>query len=133
MSFGSPTGLCYMDVFVVGGPLGPGDIPALCLRARALMESCDSDVIFCDVAATARSDAVLVDALAQLQLAAKRVGCEVRVLNASNELEDLIVLMGLRDQLLLYGESGIEAGREAEEREEPLGVEEEADPGDLSV
>ena len=44
-------------------------------------------------------DAVTVDALARLQLAAGRLGCTVRLRNASAALRDLVALMGLRDVL----------------------------------
>ena len=48
----------------------------------------------CDVAGV-EPDAVAVDALARLQLAAKRTGCRVRLQNASNELLELVSFMGL--------------------------------------
>ncbi len=41
------------------------------------------------------ADAVTVDALAQLQLAARRRGCQVRLQNTTRELRDLVDLMGL--------------------------------------
>jgi ABC-type transporter Mla MlaB component len=45
------------------------------------------------------SDAVTVDALARLQLAARRHGCQVRLRGASMELRELVAFMGLRDVL----------------------------------
>ena len=44
-------------------------------------------------------DAVTVDALARLQLAARRFGCPVRLRNASPELLRLVAFMGLEDVL----------------------------------
>ena len=44
-------------------------------------------------------DAVTVDALARLQVAAGRLGCTVRLRNASAGLRELVALMGLRDVL----------------------------------
>ena len=44
-------------------------------------------------------DAVTVDALARLQVAARRCGCEVRLQGASRELRDLVAFMGLDDVL----------------------------------
>jgi hypothetical protein len=44
-------------------------------------------------------DAVTVEALARLQLAARRHGCRVRLRNASPGLRDLVAFMGLRDVL----------------------------------
>jgi len=61
----------------------------------------------------------VVDVLARLQLAARRCGRELHVRDASPELLELIALAGLEDVL------GVEPRRQAEEREEPLGVEEE--------
>lgn len=81
-----------------------------------------SPVVY-DVRALA-CDAVTVDVLARLQLAARRRGRYVRLRNASRELEELIGLMGLSDVL------GVEPGGHPEEREEALRVEEEADPAD---
>ena len=46
-----------------------------------------------------RADAVVVDALARLQLAARRRGCRVRLRNASPALIDLVAFMGLTDVL----------------------------------
>jgi anti-anti-sigma regulatory factor len=45
-------------------------------------------------------DAVTVDALARLQLAARRHGCRVRLANASPELRELVAFMGLEKVLL---------------------------------
>jgi ABC-type transporter Mla MlaB component len=42
---------------------------------------------------------VTVDALARLQLAAGRLGCTVRLRNASPGLRELVALMGLDDVL----------------------------------
>jgi anti-anti-sigma regulatory factor len=65
-----------------------------------------------------------VDALARLQLAARRRGCELRLRGLPRELRELIELAGLTAVL------GVEPRREAEEREERLGVEEEGELGD---
>jgi anti-anti-sigma regulatory factor len=65
------------------------------------------------------ADAATLDLLARLQLAARRLGIEVRLLDASPELRELVAFAGLNGVLRP------EPGRKAEEREEPLGVEEE--------
>ena len=44
-------------------------------------------------------DAVTVDALARLQLAAGRCSCQVRLRGASEELRALVAFMGLADVL----------------------------------
>jgi hypothetical protein len=56
-------------------------------------------ILRCDVAGV-EPDAVTVDALARLQLAARRIGCQVRLQNASAELRQLIAFMGLHNVLL---------------------------------
>jgi hypothetical protein len=76
-------------------------------------------------------DAVTVEALARLQLTARRRGSRVRLRDASPELCDLLEFMGLSEILLSHGSVG--TGRQAEEREERSRVEEEADPGDPPV
>ena len=55
-------------------------------------------VIFCDVHGVS-PDAVTVDALARLQLAARRHQCKVRLRGASDELCELVAFMGLSDVL----------------------------------
>jgi glucose-6-phosphate dehydrogenase assembly protein OpcA len=47
--------------------------------------------------------------------------------------EAVDALMGLADVLPALGPSAVEGRRETEEREQPLGVEEEADPGDPAL
>ena len=50
----------------------------------------------CDVRGVP-ADAVTVDALGRLQLAAQRYGCRVELAHASAELIDLVAFMGLAD------------------------------------
>ena len=59
-------------------------------------------VVPCDVRCL-RADAVVVDALARLQLAAMRGGWRISLLNASPELVELIAFIGL-EQALPRGE-----------------------------
>jgi hypothetical protein len=47
----------------------------------------------------AKPDAVTVNALARLQLAARRQGCQICLRDASDELLQLIAFMGLADVL----------------------------------
>jgi ABC-type transporter Mla MlaB component len=55
-----------------------------------------SRIVECDVAGLP-PDAVTVDALARVQLAARRNGRQVRLRNASDELLALLELAGLRE------------------------------------
>lgn len=73
-------------------------MPALCGRLSALL--CDGGVhiaIF-DVGES-DANAVTLDALARLQLVARRHGCPVRLRCASPELRSLIAFAGLADIL----------------------------------
>jgi len=58
----------------------------------------NSFVVVCNASGLA-ADATTVDALARLQLAARRRGWQVRMRDASAELLGLIALMGLEDVL----------------------------------
>jgi hypothetical protein len=80
-------------------------------------------LIVCDAEGLA-PDLAALDALARVQLAARRAGCELRVSHASLELRRLARLAGL-DAVL-----GVEVERQPEEREERGGVEEERELGD---
>lgn len=82
--------------FAVRGPITLADLPGLCERVCALLGQSRADVALCDVAGV-DPDAVTVDALARLQLAARRYGCRVRLRHASDELLELVDFMGLRD------------------------------------
>ena len=84
--------------FAIRGPIEPTDLPGLCERVCSLLESSGADVAVCDVHGVA-PDAVTADALARLQLAAVRRSCQVRLCNASTDLLDLLLFMGLSDVL----------------------------------
>ena len=84
--------------FAIRGPLRRSDLPGLCDRVCALLARSGADEAFCDVCGV-ESDAVAVDALARMQLGARRHGCVVRLRDAAPELRELVVFMGLRDVL----------------------------------
>jgi ABC-type transporter Mla MlaB component len=83
--------------FAVRGPITRSDLHGLCDRVCAVLSESRADVAYCDVAGL-EPDAVTVEALARLQLGARRVGCQVRLHRASEDLR-LVVFMGLRDVL----------------------------------
>jgi len=83
--------------FTVWGPILRGDIPGLSARVCRLLEGSKPDVALCEVCDVAVPDAVTVEALARLQLAAQRYGCRVKLSGASAELLELVAFMGLRD------------------------------------
>ena len=84
--------------FAIGGPITRADLPGLCQRVSNLLEASPAGFALCDVRGV-EPDAVTVDALARLQLAARRHGCRVRLCNASSELLELVDLMGLTNVL----------------------------------
>ena len=84
--------------FAIWGPIARDDMPGLRDRVCALLERSGASVALCDVAGVA-ADAVTVDALARLQLAARRHQCVIQLRGASIELRDLVAFMGLADVL----------------------------------
>jgi ABC-type transporter Mla MlaB component len=84
--------------FAIRGPITRADLPGLCARVCELLTTSGAGVVLCDVRGV-EPDAVTVDALARLQLGARRVGCQVRLRHASRELIELVEFMGLRDVL----------------------------------
>jgi hypothetical protein len=84
--------------FAVWGPIARGDLPGLCDRVCALLRATRPAVALCD-AHGVEPDAVTVDALARLQLAASRTGCRVVLRHASDDLLELVAFMGLADVL----------------------------------
>jgi ABC-type transporter Mla MlaB component len=113
---------------LIGGSIGPADVGPLWERVRAGLEDTDV-VVVCDVAGLVDPDAVTVDALARLQLAARRFGRRVQLHHACGELKALLGLMGLAD-VLPCRDLPLEPSGKAEQREPSSGVEEERDSGD---
>src|SRR5919108_146872 len=110
----------------IGGRMSCAELPEFYDRVAKLLEPSGASAVLCDVS-EASADAVTVDALARLQLAARRRGCCVRLRGASDELRDLVGFMGLCS-LLDRGPVG-----QAEEGEAPLRVEEERELDDPAV
>jgi hypothetical protein len=67
---------------------------------------CRSTIV-CDVGSLP-PDVAAIDALARLQLTARRLGLEIKLRQASSELQDLLAFAGLRDVL------GLEPGGQPE-------------------
>ena len=81
---------------IIRGPLRRGDLPGLYARVCAAFTANPGRPLVCDVSEVA-IDAVAVEALARLQLGARRHGCTVRLLCAPLELIELASFMGLED------------------------------------
>ena len=84
--------------FALSAPIAPDDLQQLCECVCGLVERTGAAVALCDVSRLDPS-AVTVDALARLQLGARRYGCEVRLRHPSYELRRLVDFMGLGDVL----------------------------------
>ena len=82
----------------IRAPLERADLAGLFARTCALLEGGGAEILRCEVAGVA-ADAVAVDALARLALAARRSGCRVRLCGASADLHALVGFVGLADVL----------------------------------
>lgn len=116
-------------VLVLTGPIVRADIPGICERARALL-LLGADTLVCDVRDLGTPDDGTIEALARVQLTGRRLGRDVRFRGAGAALREALVLLGLRDVLDVGSLSGVRTRRQAEQREQALGIQEEADPGD---
>ena len=94
---------------VISGRIERLDVPRLCLRLLEALQQSTCAVVVCDVRGVV-PDAVAVDALARLQLTARRRGGEIRLRGASRELKELLDVAGLGEVLPL----GVEPGRQPE-------------------
>ena len=116
-----------MTGLVLSGPLTPADAADLCKRARAELARSDDTVLVCDVAALTHPDAGTLEALARLQLTARRLGGQVRLREPPPELTELLDLFGLAEVLRR------EPLGQLEHREQPVCVEERVEMGDPPV
>ena len=91
-------------VFGIRGPIARDDLPGLCERVCGILADAGGEVVVCEVDGVP-ADAVTVDALCRLQLAARRRRCEIRLRHASEELLRLVALMGLTEVLPDYASS----------------------------
>lgn len=115
----------------LGAPPTPDEVPALCRAAEDIVTFMPVSVVRCDVGSVREPDASTLDAVARLALTARRVGAAIELVNACPGLFDLIDLAGLSDVVRLGDRrSGIEMGRQAELREQGVGVEEEVEADD---
>jgi ABC-type transporter Mla MlaB component len=85
-------------LFRIRPPIARADVPGLCERVCALLERSGAGIAYADVRGIG-ADAVAVEALARLQLAARSHHCRVRLRNTTEELRDLVAFMGLEDVL----------------------------------
>jgi anti-anti-sigma regulatory factor len=85
------------------GPIARVDILGMGERLRRCLSSCASEVVVCDVCTLTDPDVDTVDALARLQLIARRQGGQILLRNAPPELKELLALTGL-DEVVKLGD-----------------------------
>jgi hypothetical protein len=121
MSFPAPGGPIQVAAtvipFAVGATVTRADIPLLCADLAELLRGRGPGLVVCDVANVVRPDVVAVEALARLQVTARRHGWRLVVNGAGPGLLQLVGLLGLTEALP-------EPGRQPEEGEQAGGVEE---------
>jgi ABC-type transporter Mla MlaB component len=82
----------------IAGPLRRADLPGLLERVGAVLDEARVQTIVCTLTDVA-ADAVAVDALARMALAARRSGCALIVPGLGEELRSLVDLAGLAEVL----------------------------------
>ena len=84
---------------VIRAPLRREDLPGLFARTCALLgERSPPVLVRCDVS-DLPADAVSLDALAQLKLATKRLGCRLELHGETPDLGAFVAFAGLREVL----------------------------------
>jgi hypothetical protein len=91
------------SVLAIDGPVAPADVPLLCARLSTILGTTEADVVV-DVR-TLAADAVTIEALARLQLTARRLGRRISLRRASTDLDRLVWFVGLADALPSCGEA----------------------------
>ena len=120
-------------ILALGGPIARSDVPRLCERARTLLEGSNAEVVVCDVRAVVHPDLATIDALARLLLTARRLGRRVWLRYPGVEVQQLLNFVGLSGILQGPMRLPLEPRGQIEEREKVRGVEEKADPDDLTT
>jgi anti-anti-sigma regulatory factor len=84
----------------------PVEGEALCRRIRERIEEhAGAELVICDLTHIRRPDAAVIDALARVELTARRLGCTVLYRHAHPDVRSLLDLAGLRQVLELLDES----------------------------
>ena len=91
-----------VGVVSLGAATQRPDVALLCDQVQGWLGTAGPRVVICDVNAVARPDIGTVDALARMQLTARRNGGELRLRAPSRMLLQLLGLVGLRDVLPLH-------------------------------
>lgn len=100
MSSGRWGGLLRVDatqpiIVRIAGRVSPADVPRLCEELSARLTGADATEAICDVGGLTDANLAAVNAVACLQLTARRLGSRIRLRNAGPELRALLDLVGL--------------------------------------
>ena len=90
-------------VLTLRGAITRDAVPGLCARVTALIEESGAELVVCDVADVSDPDCATVDALARIQLTARRLGSGLRLRGASDELHEVLAMAGLCEVVGLCG------------------------------
>lgn len=117
---------------ITGSVAGAAAVRRLCEQLGAVMASCGGETVICDVHALPPSTRAL-EALARLQLTARRAEHRIRLQRAAPELLQLLAFAGLAAVIPYEPLPVGQRQRQAKQREDPLDVEEAVDRGDPPV
>jgi hypothetical protein len=106
------------------------DLDACVLAVERLACVTLADAIVCDVRGLREPELREVDLLARICLTAQRLGVAFHMVHAPPPLRELIGLVGLADVLAPTADSGSEAVRQTEQREQAGSVEERVQADD---
>ena len=87
----------------ITGKMRRESLPDVCEQAGLLLIQADGRPVICDVGGVDAPDAVAVDGLARLQLAARRLGTQITLQNVPQRLHELLELTGLYEALPVSG------------------------------
>ncbi|MEU6663617.1 STAS domain-containing protein [Streptomyces sp. NPDC046821] len=113
----------------VAGALCRDDVPRLCDQVSTACARAPGRQIVLDVTAVTSADLATVDAIARMQLAARRAGTGLRLRDPSPALRALLELVGLT----ALGGLAVEVHRQTEQREVARDVQEAVESGDPAL
>jgi anti-anti-sigma factor len=86
-------------VLAVRGRITAETVPHWCARVAELLADPSVSGVTCDLSGVVQPDVTALDALARMQLTARRQGRTIRLRHASTEMCALLTLAGLTDVL----------------------------------
>jgi STAS domain len=109
--------------------ISPAGIPLLCERLQGRLAGTDVEGIACDASRLADPDLTTIEVVARMQLTAGRNGRWMHLQHASQQLLDLLSLVGLSEVVAVGTQSGLDPGRQTEQGKQAR-VDEVVEPGD---